>query len=71
MLLGFIFVSLGVALAFLWTAEFVATLKGVLVLSLFFWGLVAFLMGLSRRKARRSYAAALRDEPGDDAEIVT
>ncbi len=70
MLLGLIFIALGVVLAVIWTTEFLFVLKGVLILSLLFWGVVALLIGLSQRKARRSYAAALRDEPGDDAEIA-
>lgn len=70
MLLGLIFIALGVLLAVVWTTEFVVVFKGVLILSLLFWGVVALLIGLSQRKARRSYNAALRDEPGDDAEIA-
>lgn len=67
MLLGLIFIALGVVLALIWTTAFVMALKGVLILSLFFWGLIALLVGLSQRKARRSYAAALRDEDGDES----
>ena len=66
MLLGLIFILLGVVLAFVWTAEFLVALKGALILSLFFWGLVAFLIGLSRRKGRRAMAQARHDEPGDE-----
>ena len=67
MLLGLIFIAIGALLAYFWAEAFLVTLKGALILSLFFWGLIAFLIGLSRRKARHDYANALRDEPGDDA----
>ena len=70
MLLGLIFLILGVALAVYWATEFVVALKGALILSLLLWGLVIFLMGLSKRKARRDFDKALRDEPGDEAELA-
>jgi apolipoprotein N-acyltransferase len=68
MLLGVIFLILGVVLAFVWTAEFVVALKGALILSLFFWGLIAFLIGLSRRKGKRAMAQARQDETGDESQ---
>lgn len=67
MLLGLIFIILGVLLAVLWTSEFLIALKGALILSLFLWGLIAFLIGLSRRKGRRAMDIARQDEPGDSA----
>jgi len=70
MVLGLIFIAIATLLAYLWAADFVIALKGALILSLFFGGLIAFLMGLSRRKARSDYANALRDEPGDDSTLV-
>ena len=66
MLLGLIFIAAGALLVWLWPAEFVIALKGALILSLFFWGLIAFLIGLSRRKSKRAYEKALHDESGDE-----
>ncbi len=67
MLLGLIFIVAAALLAYFWVEAFVVTLKGALILSLFFWGLITFLIGLSRRKAKHDYANALRDETGDES----
>ncbi len=66
MILGFVLIAGGIGLAFLWPQEFLFALKGGLILSLLFFGLINVLMGLSKQKAARDLERALHDETGDE-----
>lgn len=61
-LIGFICIALGVSLAAGQWESFLVVLRGVLALSLMFWGLVSVLVGYSEMKARREYTAAVNDD---------
>lgn len=65
MLPGFLLLAAGIALAIWWWADFLLVLKGTLIFALLLSGLISLLVNISRHKAHREYAAALRDETGD------
>jgi hypothetical protein len=66
MLLGFAFITAGVGLAFLWPQEFFYALKGALILGLMLLGLINLLIALSKQRAKRTFAAALKDDLGEE-----
>jgi hypothetical protein len=66
MLLGFAFIAAGVGLAFLWPQEFFYVVKGALILGLMLLGLINLLIALSRQRAKRTFAAALKDDLGEE-----
>lgn len=66
MLLGFAFIAAGVGLAFLWPQEFFYAVKGALILGLLLLGLINLLIALSKQRAKRTYAAALKDDLGEE-----
>ena len=66
MLLGFVLVAAGIGLAFRWPQEFFFAVKGGLILGLMLLGLINVLIGISRQKAKRSFARALHDDPGEE-----
>ncbi len=66
MLLGLLLFMLGAVATYAWRLEVVPILKGLLALSLLFWGLIALVVAYSEKKARREYVVALDDELGGD-----
>jgi cation transport ATPase len=71
MLLGFALLAVGIALAFFWSQEFFFAVKGALILGLMLLGLINVLVGLSKQKAKRDFAKAMQDEPGDGNQSAT
>ena len=62
LLLGIIFLALGVSLAVVWGAAIIMVLKGTLPLLLIFLGAIFLLVGYSERKAKREYQEAVAEE---------
>jgi hypothetical protein len=68
LLLGFIFLALGISLLVAWFEAFLIALKGILVLSLLVWGAIFVLVGYSEMKARREFESAAQND-GEAASI--
>jgi hypothetical protein len=62
-IVGFIFLALGLSLAVAWWPDVLLVLRGTLPLGLCFAGAIALLVGLSERKARREYKVATQNDP--------
>ena len=62
LLLGIIFLALGVSLAVVWSAAVIMVIKGLLPLLLLFLGAIFLLVGYSERKAKREYQDAVQDQ---------
>lgn len=52
---------LGLAAFWGWWPATLVFLKGLITFSLLFWGFIALLLGVSERKAKRQFQAALKD----------
>lgn len=66
MILGFALIAAGIGLAFLWPQEFFFAVKSALILGLMLIGSIHALIAISRRKAKRGFAAALQDGLGEE-----
>ncbi len=64
--IGFLLFTLGLVTFWGWLPATLPFLKGLVSFSLLFWGFIALLSGYSERKAKREFAAALRDEKSPD-----
>ena len=72
MLIGIILLALGLSLTFVWQAQVVQYLQGLLPTLLLFFGLIVLLVGYSERKAAREFDKAIHDdEEEDDVEDST
>lgn len=61
-LVGIIFLALGLSLAVVWNAQVVQVLQGIVPLAFLFFGFIVVLVGYSERKAAREYDKAIHDE---------
>lgn len=60
--IGILLLVLGTVAFFAWLPATFYFLQGFVAFSLLFWGLLAFLMGFSERKAKSEFERAVRDE---------
>jgi hypothetical protein len=65
LLIGIIFLALGLSLAVAWHVAFVQVLQGLTPLFLLFMGSIFLMVGYSERKARREYDAAIHDDEAE------
>ena len=64
--IGFLLFLLGIVTFIGWLPETFYFLKGMVSFSLLLWGLLALLMGVSERRAKRQFEKTLGDEtPGE------
>lgn len=63
LVIGFLLFLLGLVAFWGWLPATLPFLKGLVAFSLLFWGAVAMLLGVSERKAKREFRAALNDQP--------
>jgi hypothetical protein len=66
LLIGIVFLALGISLAVAWWPAFLLALQGIVVLSLFFWGAILLLVGYSEQKAAREFVKAVSETPNDE-----
>ncbi len=64
--LGIVLFLLGAATFYLWLPATLFFLQGLVSFSLLFWGLVALLLGISARKAKRELSRAKHDETSQE-----
>jgi hypothetical protein len=62
MLIGMVFLALGISLGVVWHEAVEETLKGVGPLFLLFFGLIFLLVGYSERKAARQFKQAIGED---------
>lgn len=61
--LGLLLIFMGALLVWAWLGATVLFLKGLLAVSLVFWGVLSLIVGLAQFKSKRQLQAALHDEP--------
>ncbi len=62
-IVGLVLIVLGVIALWAWSGAFVIFLKGFIVFSLFFWGLMSLIFAYARSKSKRQMKAAFADSP--------
>lgn len=66
LVIGILLFGLGLITLVAWFGEMVPFFKGVITLSLLFWGAVALAVGIAQRKSRTQLARAKRDQPSSE-----
>jgi len=64
--IGFLLFLLGLVALWGWWPATLVFLKGLVAFSLLFWGFIALLLGVSERKAKQEFQAALNDKKSAD-----
>ncbi|RYX86142.1 hypothetical protein EON83_02670 [bacterium] len=60
LIVGLILIVLGAIALWAWSGAFIIFLKGLIVFSLFLWGLMSLIVGYARSKAKRQMNAAFK-----------
>ena len=63
LVIGILLFGLGIIALFAWLGELISFFKGILVLSLLFWGAIAVVVGLAQRKSKARLDKAKKDAP--------
>ena len=70
LVIGILLFGLGLVALLGWLGELVPFLKGVLVLSLMFWGAIAIVIGIAQRKSRGQLERAKKDEASGEEKTL-